>query len=136
MKLERKILGLLVLTLLNSCQIFDDGRNELIKEYFNPKQSLKLIVFEKYGNATTNNSIQASIHDYNYKLTDKEIGNIFVADQIKSIKTSKDSLLNVKWIDNETIEVVYPVSIRTFKTEKVFKSKTGEIKIDYKTTNE
>lgn len=136
MKLETKILGILILALVNSCQVFVNGKNELIKEYYNPKQNLKVIVFEKLGNATANNSIQISIHRHNYKLTDKEVGNIFVADQIEGIKTSKDSLLSINWLDNETVDIIYPTSIRTFKTEKLFEDKIGKVKIDYKTTNE
>jgi hypothetical protein len=127
---------ILILTLFSSCQIFDTGQNELIKEYYNPKQSMKVIIFEKLGNATVSNSIQASIQGYDYELTNEDVGNTFIADQFERIKISKDSLLMVNWLDNETVEFIYPAEIRTFKTESRFENNAGKVNIQYKTTND
>ena len=133
MKYLKKTLGILMLVLVFSCQIFDKSENRLIKEYYNPKSSMKVIVFEKLGNATVNNSIQASVHGYDYELKNEDIGNVFVADKIEGIKKSVDSILIANWIDNETVEFIHPKNIRTFKTENRFENNVGKVRIEYKT---
>ncbi|SFZ95050.1 hypothetical protein SAMN05428642_10655 [Flaviramulus basaltis] len=134
MNVEKNILWVLLIFTVVSCQIFDKSENRIIKEYYNPKQSMKVVVFEKMGNATVNNSIQASIQGYDYELDNEEIGNVFVADQFESSKISKDSILTVNWIDNETAEFTFPHKIRTFKKEKQFENNIGKVKILYQTT--
>ena len=94
---------------------------------------MKVIVFEKLGNATVNNSIQASIHGYDYELKNEDVGNVFVADKIEGINQSIDSILIANWINNETVELVYQKNIRTFKTEKRFENNVGKVRIEYKT---
>ena len=94
---------------------------------------MKVIVFEKLGNATVNNSIQASIHGYDYELTNEDVGNVFVADRIEGKKQSVDSILIANWIDNETVEFIHPKSIRTFKTENRFENNVGKVRIKYNT---
>ena len=131
MKYLIRTIGILILTLVVSCQIFDKSENRLIKEYYNPKSSMKVIVFEKLGNATVNNSIQASIQWYDYELTNEDIGNVFVADKIEG-KKSVDSILIPNWIDNETVEFIHSNSIRTFKTENRFENNLGKVRIEYK----
>lgn len=131
MQYLKKTSGILILILVISCQIFDKSENRLIKEYYNPKSSMKVIVFEKLGNATVNNSIQASIHGYDYELKNEDIGNVFVADKIEGINTRIDSLLMVNWINNETVEFTHSKNIRTFKTESRFKNNIGKVRIEY-----
>lgn len=92
---------------------------------------MKVIVFEKLGNATVNNSIQASIQWYDYELTNEDIENVFVADKIEG-KKSVDSILIPNWIDNETVEFIHSNSIRTFKTENRFENNLGKVRIEYK----
>ena len=94
---------------------------------------MKVIVFEKLGNATVNNSIQASIHGYDYELKNEDVGNVFVADKIEGIKKSMDSILVANWINNETVEFIHPKNIRTFKTENRFENNFGKVRIEYKT---
>ena len=60
--------------ILSSCQIFDDGTNSIITEKLSPNKRLKLIVFEKTGNATTDSSIHASIIPSQTKLNNKAQG--------------------------------------------------------------
>lgn len=95
---------------------------------------MKVVVFEKTGNATVNNSIQASIQGYDYELNNEDIGNVFVADQFENPNISKDSVLTVNWIDNETVEFIFPQKIRTFKKESQFENNIGKVKILYPAT--
>jgi hypothetical protein len=131
MQYLKKTSGILILILVISCQIFDKSENRLIKEYYNPKSSMKVIVFEKLGNATVNNSIQASIQGYDYELKNEDVGNVFVADKIEGINTRIDSLLIVNWINNETVEFTHSKNIRIFKTESRFKNNIGKVRIEY-----
>jgi hypothetical protein len=134
MNVIKNTLWILLIFTVFSCQIFDKSENRIIEEYYNPKQSLKVVVFEKMGNATVNNSIQASIKGYDYELDNDEIGNIFVADQFESFKISKDSILTINWIDNETVEFTLPHKIRPFKKESQFENNIGKVKIIFQTT--
>jgi hypothetical protein len=134
MNVRKNTLWILLIFIVFSCQIFNKSENLIIKEYYNPKQSMKVVVFEKTGNATVNNSIQASIQGYEYELNNEDIGNIFVADQFESFKISKDSILTINWINNETVEFIFPQKIRTFKKESQFENKIGKVKILYPAT--
>ncbi len=129
--LMRNIFLTLTFGLLLSCQPFDNPKNVMIKEYYNSKQSLKVIVFEKTGNATANSSIQASIEGYDYELDDNDIGNILIADKIELSKLQRDEILKIKWKDNENIEISFPNNLRVFKTEKQFENNIGRVKIEY-----
>lgn len=128
--LKNIILAILIL-LTNGCQIFGGSENVLIKEFYNPRQSMKVIVFEKLGNATTSNSIQLSVERYDYELKISDTGNIFIADEIEGITYSKDSLIQVNWIGNKTVEINYPASVRIFKIEEKFENNVGEVEIKY-----
>jgi hypothetical protein len=97
---------------------------------------MKVIVFEKLGNATVSNSIHASIQGYGYELTNEDIGNVFVADKFERINVSKDSLLMVNWTDNETVEFIYPAKIRTFTTKNRLENNFVKVNIVYKPTSE
>ena len=101
-------------------------------EYYNPKSSMKVIVFEKLGNTTVNNSVQASIQGYDYELKNEDIGNVFVADKIEGTRQSVDSILIANWINNETLELIYPKNIRIFKNENRFENNVGKVQIEHR----
>lgn len=113
------------------CKIFDESPNKLIKEYYNPKQNSKAIVFEKLGSATVNNSLHVSFERYNYDLKDSDSGNIFIADRVKDLNYLKDSLILVNWISNDTLEISYPASVRTFKMEEMLETEFRKVIIKY-----
>lgn len=122
--------------ILSSCQIFDDGTNSIITEKLSPNKRLKLIVFEKTGNATTDSSIHASIIPSQTKLNNKHKGNIFIADEFHKTNYSRDSFLLIKWIDDSTIEINYPSLVRLFKIEEYLNMENEEIKIMHKSRKE
>lgn len=113
------------------CKIFDESTNELIIEHYNPSQNLKVIVFEKLGNATTNNSLQITLNRYNYELKNSDTGNIFIADGIEGLNNPKDSLVLVSWLSNDTLEINYPPSFRTLKMEEMLETEFGKVIIKY-----
>jgi hypothetical protein len=127
MIIRKNTLWILLIFIAVSCQVFDKSDNRIIKEYYNPKQNMKVVVFEKTGNATVNNLIQSSIQGYDYELNSEDIGNVFVADQFQNIK---NSILTINWIDNETVEFTFPHKIRHFKKSQ-FKNNIGKVKILY-----
>jgi len=116
----------LIFLAFSNCQIFDNGQNEIIKEYANSDQSLKLIVFKRLGNATAKRSVQVSLKNYDYKLRDSDKGNIFIADGIEKTGYPDDSLVLVDWKNNVTVEINYPAEIKIFKIEEKIKSQTGK----------
>ena len=136
MKQLTKIIGLILFTTITSCQIFEKDKNKLIKEYYNPKSSMKVIVFEKFGNATVNNSIQASILGYDCELNNEEIGNVFIADKYERFKKSKDELLFINWLDDESVEINYTEQLRIFKMEETLGSNFGKVEIKYNSISE
>ena len=115
--------------MLFSCNIFDENENTIVKEIYNPQKSLKVIVFEKSGNATVNNSIQVSIENKDYKLTNSDNGNTFIADKKEFLKLTNDSLILVKWFDNKKVEINYPSDAEIFKIEKSVESRIGKVKV-------
>ncbi len=104
-----------------SCQNSDEGVNKLIKEFYNPNQSLKAIVFIKSGNATVNNSIQVSIVGYEYVLKNDDVGNLFIADKIEKTKRTIDSIIDVEWKTRDSLYLEYSKELRLFKKKKILK---------------
>ena len=122
--------------ILASCQIFDNGTNNIIIEGHSPNQKLKLVVFEKTGNATTNTSIHASVLSTKTKLNNKNKGNIFIADEFHKTNYTRDSFLLIKWIDDSTVEIDYPSLVRLFKIEEELNTTNGKIKVLHKSRKE
>ena len=115
--------------MLFSCNIFDESKNTVVAEVYNPQKSLKVIVFEKSGNATTNNSVQVSVESDKYKLKDSDKGNIFIADETGLMNLPKDSLVLVKWFGNNKVEINYPSEAHIIKIEENVQSENGEVKV-------
>lgn len=135
MKQITKAIGLMLFATITSCQFFENSENLLIKEFYNPRQSMKVIVYER-GNATTNNSIHASIEGYDYELRNTDKGNIFIADEFEKTKFTKDSFLLVNWISNELVEINYPASVRIFKIEERFENSIRKVEIKHNSRKE
>ena len=114
--------------MLFSCNIFDESKNTIVKEFYNPQKSLKVIVFEKNGNATVNNSIHVSVKSYNYKLQNSDTGNIFISDEKELVKFPSDLIL-VRWLGNNKVQINYPSKSTILKIEKNVKSDIGEVKV-------
>jgi hypothetical protein len=115
--------GSLAITLsvfATSCfQIFDSGPNKILKESYNREQSKKAILFLKGGNATTDNSLQVTISDYDYELDKTEVGNTLTTDTDHN-KTNLDSAsVNFKWISNDTILLDYDKNLRIFLRNEI-----------------
>ncbi len=65
---------------IDSCTILDSGENRVISEIYNKQKNKKVILFIKGGNATVDNSFQLMISKADYKLNNKDVGNVFVVD--------------------------------------------------------
>lgn len=129
MKIPKTYYCLFALLMIWSCNTFDESKNIIVKEFYNPQKSLKVIVFEKTGNATVNNSIQVSIESKDYNLTNADNGNTFIADKKGFLKLPNDSLILVKWVDNKKVEINYPSDAEIFKIEKSVESEIGKVKV-------
>lgn len=129
MRTLKIIYSLFFLLILVSCNIFDESKNTIVKEFYNPQKSLKVIVFEKGGNATANNSVQVSVESDKYVLKNSDKGNIFIADETEFMKLPKDSLILVKWFDNNKVEINYPSESNIFKIEESVQTEIGKVKV-------
>lgn len=127
---------LFILLTLFSCNIFDENKNIIVKEYSNPQKSLKVIVFKKDGNATVNNSVQVSVESFNHKLQNSDTGNIFIADEKEFINLPSDSLILVKWFGNNEVEINYPSEAQILKIEKTVESEIGKVKVIHNSRKE
>jgi hypothetical protein len=111
-----KFIAILFLSLsFCSCfQLFEVGPNTLIKESYNPQKSKKAILFQKGGNATSDNSLQVSIVGYNYELDNREVGNTFTVDSDHN-KTMEDlDSINFTWLSNDTLKIDFDKKLRVF----------------------
>lgn len=104
--------------------------NHLIESKFSPNKKFKVLIFSRECGATTGNSTQISIVDYDDKLEKNDSGNIFIADYNHGEAKMNGEIINVKtkWLNNENLIIEYDEKVRIFKIED---SKNG-INITYR----
>lgn len=113
----RKIALLIALpSLLSGC---DQCGNDPIRQLSNPGGDLKAVLFRRDCGATTRFSSQVSLLPRSEKLPDGP-GNIFIADQEQDgpIGSWQGPLVELDWLNNQTLEIRYNHSARTFKKEQ------------------
>jgi len=95
-----------------------------------PDKKFKVMVFSLNCGAISDFSTQISIVKSEYKLKDDDTGNIFSGDSDHSLAKMNDEVLdmNIKWINDKTVEIIYPKRARIFKN----KESLNGIKIIYK----
>lgn len=115
------ISGLLIITLsLSSCfQLFDEPKTFLIKELQNPSKTKKAVLLQSNGDATVDLSLQVSIFNSDYKLSGKELGNVFTVDRNHGATGIDSSSINLKWVSDDTLQIEYDKKLRTFIQEKI-----------------
>lgn len=116
-----KIIILTILLLNNTgCLDLGSSKNEILKEVVSPKNSKKAIFFIKYSGATSDNSLQISLKEENYKLKESENGNIFTSDSDHGQVRLDTSVLKLLWINEDTLSVQYSKKLRVFVQNKNF----------------
>jgi hypothetical protein len=93
--------------------------NHLIESKFSPNKQFKVIIFSRECGATTGNSTQISIVDYDEKLEKNDRGNIFIGDYNHGEAKMKGEIINVytKWLNDKTLIIEYDEKARIFKNE-------------------
>jgi hypothetical protein len=126
MSLITRVILLSVCFGIMSC-LFSAGdiSNEIIEQSANGRGK-KAIVFEKFGGATVNNSIQVAVLDKQSELEDNDIGNVFVCDE--DAQTVGLNSVKIKWLNENKLEIQYKKSLRVFR--KI--GKIDEVIIVYK----
>ncbi len=94
--------------------MFDEPTTTLLKATPNQARTKKVVLLENDGNATVDYSLQVSVLDNNYKLTGKELGNIFIADSNHGEKNLDSTSIKFNWISNDTLQIEYDKTLRTF----------------------
>ncbi len=103
--------------------------NDVVREVVSPDGKQKVVVFERSCGATTGFSTQMSIVQARKKL-DNEGGNAFVADSSHgAVEVNSRGVIDadVHWIDNNTVEISYPVGARIFRNN----SQVGSVSVRY-----
>ena len=126
LKLIQTIL-ILVFT-LTSCLSLGDGSNTIIKESANKRQDKKAVLFLRQAGATVSDSYQVTVMEYDTKFDTTSVGNTFTVDTDHG-KTFLDSTsIDLSWLSNDTLEIIYNKKLRTF----VQKMKVAGVTIIYK----
>ena len=115
-KLITKIL--LSLFLISSCSLdLGTGESTTLKQLANNSKTKKAILLENNGNATVDNSLQVSVVDFNYQVSNKDLGNTFIVDRDHG-KTILDSAsIGFIWTSQDTLQIDYDKRLRTFAQE-------------------
>ena len=108
-----KCVCLIILLVLQSCNIAGDSSNEIIRQVSNGEGE-KAVLFFKYGGATVSNSVQVALLKDDEQLTENQAGNVFTCDASDSVK--------IQWTSNDTLEIKYDKSLRTFRKEQKINS--------------
>jgi hypothetical protein len=109
---------LITITFASCFSLFDDPHTTFVKEQPNPSKTKKAVLLENAGNATVDFSLQVSILDYDYVLSGKELGNVFVVDRDHGATGLTPASINFEWISNDTLQIDYDQKLRTFSQEK------------------
>ena len=115
-KLITKIFFLLFL--ISSCNLdLGTGDSTTLKQVANNSKTKKAVLLENSGNATVDNSLQVSVVDYNYQVSNKDLGNVFIVDRDHG-KTILDSVsIGFTWTSQDTLQIDYDKKLRTFTQE-------------------
>ncbi len=100
--------------------------NTIYKQIDNEKKIFKIIKFDRNCGATTSNSIQLSVLNFNDSLPN-DGGNIFISDSKVGGYIERDTSVEVIWIDNNLILIKYDRDLRIFKNDTL----VNNIKIMY-----
>lgn len=90
------------------------GSNTLLIESPNKEQSKKAILFLNPGGATTSNSYQVTVSDYDHKFQKGEVGNTFTVDRNHGATGLDLTSINFKWLSNDTLQIDFDKLLRTF----------------------
>ncbi|NEU07860.1 hypothetical protein GZH53_06005 [Flavihumibacter sp. R14] len=118
---------LLTLVLSSCFQLFDAGKNTIIKSASNDSKNKKAVLFLKSGNATTGESLQVSILNYNQDLNETENGNVLITGSDHGNLTLDTGAVELIWLSKDSLLIKYNRSLRTFTKL----SGANDIKIRY-----
>ena len=108
--------------------MLENGPSTLLNEVYNQEKTKKAMVCMNSGNATTDNSIHVFVENPDFALTDNTLGNVFIVDSDHNKAQLDSNSIKLKWLDQETIEILYNSKLRVFKRE----SKIDRVKVTYK----
>ena len=86
--------------------------------------------YEGIRNAIVGDSYQISILPSQNKLSNSDVGNIFVSDDPNRALNSDTSMIKLMWVGHDTLRITYNKKLRVFKSI----TKTSDAIIVYDTT--
>lgn len=111
------VLGVIVA--LSGCLDLGDSTNSLIKDRPNVAHTKKAILFLKEAGATVADSYQLSIVDYDKEFDKSANGNTFIVDDDNGSTWLNPKCVELKWLTNERLLIIYDKKLRTFLQKKV-----------------
>lgn len=123
-----KIWILLLLVTFTRCNsnVTGDCNNHVYEQIDNSKRTFKIVKFDRGCGATTSNSIQLSVIDYNDSLRN-EAGNIFIANSKVGMYIERDTSVQASWLNDSTILVRHDKDLEVFKKN----SMAGKVNVVY-----
>lgn len=94
---------------------------KLAESKLSPNGKLKILVFSVNCGAVSDFSTQISLVESDYNLKKDDSGNIFSADsdhgKAKMSEGRETIEVKTKWLNDNTVEIVYPENARIFKNK-------------------
>ncbi len=110
--------ALWLIVMLSGCLDLEDSTNMLIKDIPNVAHTKKAILFLKEAGATAADSYQLSIVDYDKEFDKSANGNTFIVDDDHGSARLNPECIELRWLSNERLLIIYDKKLRTFLQEK------------------
>ena len=117
-KLALLITLLFVISIFNSCNLPGDGSNTSVRENPNKNHTKKAVLFLRQAGATVGDSYQVTITNYKTQFDTVAIGNTFTVDDNHGAAHLNPKCIDLNWMSDNTLEIIYDKSLRTFLQEK------------------
>jgi len=117
-KLALLITLLFVISIFNSCNLPGDGSNTLVRENPNKNHTKKAVLFLRQAGATVADSYQVTITNYKTEFDTVAIGNTFTVDDNHGEAYLSPKCIDLNWVSDNTLEIIYDKKLRTFIQEK------------------
>jgi hypothetical protein len=111
---------LLLLFILTNCNlnIAGDCNNHVFQQITNNSKTFRIVKFDRGCGATTGNSIQLSVVNYNDSLPN-ETGNLFISNSKVGGYIERDTSVQASWLDDTTIMIRHDKDLEIFKKDSM-----------------
>ena len=111
---------LLLLFILTNCNLNITGEcnNHIFQRITNNSKTLRIVKFDRGCGATTDNSIQLSVVNFNDSLPN-EAGNIFISNSKVGGYIERDTSVLASWLNDTTVLIMHDKDLEIFKKDSL-----------------